>query len=37
MTQSNPTELLEEVSHPDSATYGQHWTPEEVADMFAPK
>ncbi|GAB7357268.1 hypothetical protein MBLNU459_g8240t2 [Dothideomycetes sp. NU459] len=29
-------ELLNEVSHPDSAKYGQHWTVEKVAEMFSP-
>lgn len=27
---------LEEVSHPTSEKYGQHWTAKEVADAFAP-
>ncbi|KAH9844650.1 Pro-kumamolisin, activation domain [Teratosphaeria destructans] len=27
---------LREVSSPDYPTYGQHWTPEQVADAFAP-
>ncbi|GJJ08474.1 hypothetical protein Clacol_002692 [Clathrus columnatus] len=39
LKQSN-TERLEEflysVAHPESARYGQHWTPEEVARTFAP-
>ncbi|KAH8992820.1 subtilisin-like protein [Lactarius hatsudake] len=29
-------DLLMDVAHPDSPTYGQHWTPEKVADFFAP-
>lgn len=29
-------DLLMEVAHPDSPTYGQHWTPEKVVDFFAP-
>ncbi|KAH8994045.1 subtilisin-like protein [Lactarius akahatsu] len=29
-------DLLMDVAHPDSPTYGQHWTPERVADFFAP-
>jgi len=29
-------ELLNEVSHPKSAKYGQHWSAKEVADMFSP-
>lgn len=30
-------EFLEEVSHPESAKYGQHWTAQEVAEMFSPR
>ncbi|KAJ7480634.1 subtilisin-like protein [Mycena latifolia] len=29
-------DLLMSVSHPDSPTYGQHWSPAEIVDMFAP-
>lgn len=29
-------DLLLSISHPESPSYGQHWTPEEVADYFAP-
>ncbi|KAK7965840.1 uncharacterized protein PG986_000117 [Apiospora aurea] len=29
-------ELLDMVSHPRSGNYAQHWTPREIADMFAP-
>ncbi|KAJ6527095.1 subtilisin-like protein [Mycena capillaripes] len=29
-------ELLLAVSHPDSPTYGQHWSPAQIVDMFAP-
>ncbi|KAK8017805.1 hypothetical protein PG993_014131 [Apiospora rasikravindrae] len=29
-------ELLDQVSHPKSGNYAKHWTPREVADMFAP-
>lgn len=29
-------DLLMEVSDPSSARYGQHYSPEEVADVFAP-
>ncbi|KAK5159672.1 hypothetical protein LTR04_004895 [Oleoguttula sp. CCFEE 6159] len=29
-------EYLDEVSHPASAKYGQHWTAKEVAETFAP-
>jgi len=29
-------DLLMDVAHPDSPAYGQHWTPEKVADFFAP-
>ncbi|KAF5315002.1 hypothetical protein D9619_007273 [Psilocybe cf. subviscida] len=39
LTQSNlhrVEELLMEVSHPESAKYGQHYTPSEVVDLFAP-
>ncbi|KAH8810907.1 peptidase S8/S53 domain-containing protein [Xylogone sp. PMI_703] len=28
--------LLMQVSHPGSSTFGQYWTPERVADAFAP-
>lgn len=30
-------ELLEEVSHPKSEKYGQHWSAKQVADMFSPR
>ena len=29
-------ELLLEVSHPESPKYGQHYTPEQIVDTFAP-
>ncbi len=29
-------ELLMSVSHPDSPTFGQHWSPERVIEHFAP-
>jgi tripeptidyl-peptidase-1 len=29
-------DLLMDVAHPDSPTYGQHWTPEKIIDFFAP-
>ncbi|KAH8082440.1 subtilisin-like protein [Cristinia sonorae] len=29
-------EMLMAVSHPESATYGQHLSPDEVIDLFAP-
>ncbi|KAH9176550.1 subtilisin-like protein [Lactarius sanguifluus] len=29
-------DLLMDIAHPDSPAYGQHWTPEKVADFFAP-
>ncbi|TFK74740.1 subtilisin-like protein [Pluteus cervinus] len=29
-------ELLMSVSHPESPTYGQHMSPDEIVDMFAP-
>ncbi|KAK0730212.1 Pro-kumamolisin, activation domain-containing protein [Lasiosphaeris hirsuta] len=29
-------EFMNAVSHPRSETYGKHWTPEEVAEAFAP-
>ncbi|KAH9480393.1 Aorsin [Psilocybe cubensis] len=29
-------ELLMQVSHPESPLYGQHYTPAEVVDLFAP-
>lgn len=29
-------ELLDGVSNPKSASYAQHWTPDQIADMFAP-
>ena len=39
LTQSNLDKLesyLMDVSHPDSENFGKHWTPEQVADTFAP-
>ena len=29
-------EFMHAISNPRSDTYGQHWSPEQVADMFAP-
>ncbi|KAJ7595053.1 subtilisin-like protein [Mycena floridula] len=29
-------DFLMSVSHPDSAEYGQHWSPEKVVETFAP-
>ncbi|KAG6900308.1 hypothetical protein C0993_012740 [Termitomyces sp. T159_Od127] len=29
-------EMLLAVSHPESPSYGKHWTPSEVVDTFAP-
>lgn len=29
-------DLLMDVAHPDSPTYGRHWTPEQIVDFFAP-
>ncbi|KAJ7659862.1 subtilisin-like protein [Mycena rosella] len=29
-------DLLLAVSHPDSPKYGQHWSPAQIVDMFAP-
>ncbi len=40
LTQSNVhrvEELLMEVSHPESERFGQHYTPEEIVDLFAPR
>ena len=40
LTQSNLDkldEILMEVSHPTSDKYGKHWTPEQVAETFAPR
>ena len=39
LTQSNMDrleELLMEVSHPDSPSFGKHYTPQEIAHTFAP-
>ncbi|KAH9978694.1 subtilisin-like protein [Lactifluus volemus] len=39
LTQQNAhqiEELLMSIAHPDSPTYGQHWSPERVANYFAP-
>ncbi|KAJ6555036.1 subtilisin-like protein [Mycena vulgaris] len=30
-------DLLLSVSHPDSPTYGQHWSPAQIVDTFAPE
>ncbi|KAJ7258798.1 subtilisin-like protein [Mycena haematopus] len=29
-------DLLLSVSHPESSTYGQHWSPAQIVDKFAP-
>ena len=29
-------DLLMDVAHPDSPAYGQHWTPEQIVNFFAP-
>ncbi|KAJ7728227.1 Pro-kumamolisin, activation domain-containing protein [Mycena metata] len=29
-------DLLLSVSHPDSPTYGQHWSPAQIVDFFSP-
>ncbi|KAK6359200.1 hypothetical protein TWF696_000364 [Orbilia brochopaga] len=39
LTQTNlhlGEELLLQVSHPDSPSYGKHWTPDEVRQKFTP-
>ncbi|ESZ93201.1 Pro-kumamolisin [Sclerotinia borealis F-4128] len=39
LTQQNlhrAEEFLNEVSHPESKLYGQHWGPEKIAAMFSP-
>lgn len=39
LTQSNMDrleELLLEVSHPESSSFGQHYTPQRIAETFAP-
>lgn len=39
LTQQNlhrAEEFVHNVAHPGSATYGRHWTPHEVVDMFKP-
>jgi tripeptidyl-peptidase-1 len=39
LTQSNldkADEFLMDVSHPESPSYGKHWTAKQVAEMFAP-
>ena len=39
LTQSNihrVEELLMEVSHPESPRFGQHYSPKDVVDLFAP-
>ncbi|KAF8526061.1 subtilisin-like protein [Hysterangium stoloniferum] len=28
--------FLNEISHPESSRYGQHWTPDQIAETFAP-
>lgn len=28
---------LDQVSRPGSAKYGQHWSPKDIVDMFAPR
>jgi len=28
---------LMDVSHPESTSFGKHWTAKEVADMFSPR
>ncbi|KAJ6622436.1 Pro-kumamolisin, activation domain-containing protein [Mycena sp. CBHHK59/15] len=33
---ANLDALLHDVSHPDSPNYGAHWTPQRVAETFAP-
>jgi tripeptidyl-peptidase-1 len=30
-------EFIFDVSHPTSASYGRHWSPEKVVDMFSPE
>lgn len=30
-------EWLDEVAHPESRKYGQHWSAKEVAEAFAPR
>lgn len=30
-------EFLQDVSHPDSANYGQHWSAKQVANTFSPR
>lgn len=40
LTQQNlhrAEDFINEVSHPDSPYYGQHWSQKKVAEMFAPK
>lgn len=39
LTQSNlhkANDFLNDVSHPDSANFGKHWTAKQVAEAFAP-
>ncbi|KAI9737674.1 MAG: hypothetical protein M1818_005678 [Claussenomyces sp. TS43310] len=39
LTQSNldkGEELLLDISHPDSPNYGKHWSPQRIAEAFAP-
>lgn len=40
LSQSNlhmADEYINAVSHPESASYGKHWTPKQIIDAFAPK
>lgn len=30
-------QAIDEVSHPDSEKYGQHWSPKQVLDTFRPR
>ncbi|KAB5547236.1 Pro-kumamolisin [Coniochaeta sp. 2T2.1] len=29
-------EFIYDVAHPDSVSYGKHWSPEDIVDMFSP-
>lgn len=31
------SELLDQVSHPQSETYAKYWSPQEVVDTFSPR
>jgi len=33
----NAYDHLMEVSHPESASFGKHWTVKDVAETFAPR